>query len=322
MLRIAIPNKGSLSEGAVALLKGAGYKCKRSGRELMVYDKEHDIEFVYLRPRDIAVYVANGVLDLGISGRDLVFDSQLDVAELLPLEFGGSSFYYAIPKELDITPDDFGGMKIATSYPNIVLDDMKKRNIEAKVIKLDGAVEISIQLGVANVIADVVESGKTLKEAGLKTIGTPIMKSESVLIAQGEKITDKKEVKVLIDRIKGILVAQTYAMIEYDVPKAVKELADKCDVIFIIGSKKSSNSQRLREVGEKYGCDSYLVNTVDDLKENMYEDCFAVGVSAGASAPEVLVDDVVEKLGNEGWNRVETVSYCEENLEFPLPDIS
>jgi len=103
---------------------------------------------------------------------------------------------------------------------------------------------------------------------------------------------------------------------------AVKELADKCDVIFIIGSKKSSNSQRLREVGEKYGCDSYLVNTVDDLKENMYEDCFAVGVSAGASAPEVLVDDVVEKLGNEGWNRVETVSYCEENLEFPLPDIS
>jgi len=225
MLRIAIPNKGSLSEGAVALLKGAGYKCKRSGRELMVYDKEHDIEFVYLRPRDIAVYVANGVLDLGISGRDLVFDSQLDVAELLPLEFGGSSFYYAIPKELDITPDDFGGMKIATSYPNIVLDDMKKRNIEAKVIKLDGAVEISIQLGVANVIADVVESGKTLKEAGLKTIGTPIMKSESVLIAQGEKITDKKEVKVLIDRIKGILVAQTYAMIEYDVPKAQLEAA-------------------------------------------------------------------------------------------------
>jgi ATP phosphoribosyltransferase len=228
MLRIAIPNKGSLSDGAVALLKGAGYKCKRSGRELMVCDVENDIEFVYLRPRDIAVYVGNGVLDLGISGRDLVCDSQIDVPELLSLDFGGSSFYYAIPKELDLTPEDFGGMKIATSYPNIVKADLEKRGVEAEVVCLDGAVEISIKLGVADVIADVVESGRTLIEAGLKTIGTPVMKSEAVLIAQNEKIIENKNVKVLIDRIKGILVAQSYAMIEYDIPKV--SLDDACKV--------------------------------------------------------------------------------------------
>ena len=228
MLRIAIPNKGSLSDGAVSLLKGAGYKCKRSGRELMVYDAENDIEFVYLRPRDIAVYVGNGVLDLGISGRDLVFDSRIDVLELLPLNFGGSSFYYAIPKELDLTPEEFGGMKIATSYPNIVKEDLEKRGVDAEIVRLDGAVEISIKLGVADVIADVVESGMTLKEAGLKTIGTPVMKSEGVLIAQNEKLTEDKNVKILIDRIKGILVAQSYAMIEYDIPKS--SLEDACKV--------------------------------------------------------------------------------------------
>lgn len=220
MLQIAIPNKGSLSEGTVELLREAGYRCKRSGRELMVTDKKHEIEFIFLRPRDIAVYVNNGVLDLGITGRDLVLDSQVDVVETLPLNFGNSAFYYALPKESDKLPDDFAGLTIATSYPNIVKGDLKARNVDAKIVRLDGAVEISIRLGVADVIADVVESGRTLKEAGLKVVGEPILQSEAVIIARDQATLEKNEVKQLLRRVRGILVARSYAMIEYDIPRS------------------------------------------------------------------------------------------------------
>ena len=181
MLQIALPNKGALSEGAVQLLKEAGYKCSRYGRELIVHDSEHEIDFIFLRPRDIAVYVGNGVVDLGITGRDLTADSCVDVIELLGLEFGKSRFCYAVPKNSGLTIDQFEGKRIATSYPEIVKADMKKRNINASVVRLDGAVEISVQLGVSDCIADVVESGRTLLEAGLEITGEPILYSEALL---------------------------------------------------------------------------------------------------------------------------------------------
>lgn len=225
MLQIAIPNKGALSEGAAALMLEAGYRCKRSGRELTVSDTVNEIEFVFLRPRDIAVYVGNGVLDMGITGRDLAVDSLAEVTELMALHFGGSSFFYALPKESGKQPDDFAGMRIATSYPNIVKADLEKRNVEARVIRLDGAVEVSVQLGVADAIADVVESGQTLREAGLKVVGNPILKSEAVLIGRDLKITERAEVKVLMRRLRGILVARNYAMIEYDIPRDSLEAA-------------------------------------------------------------------------------------------------
>ena len=228
MLKVAVPNKGALSEGSVELLRSAGYKCKRSGRELIVTDDENQIEFYYLRPRDIAVYVGNGTLDLGITGMDLAFDSKSVVTELLALGFGSSKFFYALPKELDLLPDDFDAKRIATSYPNIVLSDLAKRGVEAQVVPLDGAVEISIQLGVADVIADVVESGKTLKEAGLKVVGEPIMKSEAVLIARSEEVTSDRRVETMTSRLKGVLVAQEYVMIEYDIEKNSLEKA--CDL--------------------------------------------------------------------------------------------
>ncbi|QSH40166.1 ATP phosphoribosyltransferase [Lentisphaerota bacterium ZTH] len=218
MLQVAIPNKGSLSEGAVNLLKEAGYKCSRSSRELIVSDPVNNIDFVFLRPRDIAVYVGNGVLDMGITGRDLAIDSRADISEILPLNFGKSRFRYAVPKDSGLEPDGFSGLKIATSYPEIVRRDLEKRGVDARIIRLDGAVEISIRLGVANVIADVVESGRTLKEAGLAMVGDALMESEAVLIARDDKVARKPEVKRMLGRLRGILVARTYAMVEYDIP--------------------------------------------------------------------------------------------------------
>ena len=228
MLKIAIPNKGSLSEVSVQLIKDAGYKCKRDGRELTLTDVDNGIEFFFLRPRDIAVYVSKGIMDIGITGRDLVADSLADIRELLALGIGKSRFFYAVPADSDKLPDDFNGMKIATSYPNIVKADMADRGLSVEVIKLDGAVEISIKLGVADAIADVVESGKTLIAAGLKTVGEPIMLSEAAVFGRDEAIAERTEVRLFIDRLRGIIVAREYAMIEYDIPEA--SLAEACEV--------------------------------------------------------------------------------------------
>ena len=220
MLQIAIPNKGALSDDAVLLLKEAGYKCARYGRELVVTDRKNEIDFVFLRPRDIALYVGNGVIDAGITGRDLTMDSQANVVELLPLAFGRSSFRYAVPNTSNLTPDKFNGLRIATSYPNVVAADLAKRGITAKLVKLDGAVEISVRLGVADAIADVVESGRTLIEAGLKVVGEPLLESEALLIARDAEVAKAPGIAHMIARLRGILVAREYAMVEYDVEES------------------------------------------------------------------------------------------------------
>lgn len=227
MLKIAIPNKGALSELAVKLIKDAGYKCSRSGRELVVRDTQHEIDFFFLRPRDIAVYVSNGIVDLGITGRDLAIDSEATYAELLALNFGFSRFFYAIPKESALTPDTFHGARIATSYPTIVKQDLAARNVQASIVELDGAVEISIELGVADAIADVVESGRTLVEAGLKTIGDPILESEAILISREQDKTEDTIVKTFIQRLHGTIIARQYLMVEYDVDQEHLEAAMK-----------------------------------------------------------------------------------------------
>ncbi|MGA1204718.1 MAG: ATP phosphoribosyltransferase [Opitutales bacterium] len=224
MLKLAIPNKGALSEGAVKILTDAGYRCKRYGRELVVRDAEHGVEFIFLRPRDIAVYVGSGLIHAGITGRDLALDSMSNVKERMGLNFGKSRFCYAAPKGQGLTPDTLGGKRIATSYPNIVREDMRRRGVEVEVVRLDGAVEISIQLGVADAIADVVESGRTLVEAGLEIIGESIMQSEAVLIERSGDEAPGEGFDLLVKRLEGILVAREYVLLEYVVPKsALKE---------------------------------------------------------------------------------------------------
>ncbi len=228
MLKIAIPNKGSLSDDSIALFSEAGYRVKRYGRELKLCDDENQIEFIFLRPRDIAVYVGNGTLDLGVTGRDLMTDSEAEVEEICALGFGKSDFYYAVPKDSDLVPDHFEGKRIATSYPNLVAIDLHKRKVKARIIKLDGAIEISISLGVADAIADVVQTGRTLVEAGLKTVGEKVMQSEAVIIGRDLATAERPSVKSVIERVKGIVVARNYVMIEYDVSE--ENLKAACDI--------------------------------------------------------------------------------------------
>ncbi|WP_308607647.1 ATP phosphoribosyltransferase [uncultured Corynebacterium sp.] len=216
MIKIAVPNKGSLSEAALEILKEAGYKGRGHNKSLNVVDEDNGVEFFFLRPKDIAIYVAQGVLDLGITGRDLALDSRAKFNEVLDLGFGASTFRYAAPAGEQWDVPKLQGKRIATSYPNVVRNHLSANGIEADVIRLDGAVEISIHLGVADVIADVVSTGATLRQQGLKPFGEPIVSSEAVVIKrEGEEVT--AEENVVLSRIRGILNARHYVMLDYNV---------------------------------------------------------------------------------------------------------
>lgn len=218
MIKIAVPNKGSLSETAVKILTEAGYKSRGMTKALNIVDEANGVEFFFLRPKDIAIYVAKGLLDLGITGRDLAADSRVKVQELLPLGFGSSTFRYAAPKGENWSVEDLDGKRIATSYPNVVRDYLAERNMKAEVIRLDGAVEISIKLGVADVIADVVSTGNTLRQQGLEPFGEPIIDSEAVVIKRVDCDVTEEE-QVVLKRIQGILNAHNYLMIDYNIHK-------------------------------------------------------------------------------------------------------
>jgi ATP phosphoribosyltransferase len=227
MLRIAVPNKGALSAASSQLLGDAGYHVKRDGAELVVADVENDIEFFFLRPRDIAVYVGSGRLDIGITGRDLLLDSGVPARELVALGFGHSTFRYAAPEGTVTDVAELGGRRIATSFPGLVRADFAARGLTAQVVTLDGAVETAVRLGVADAVADVVETGRTLRAAGLELVGEPVMRSEAILITkQGAELASAQE--RLLRRVQGVLVARRYVIMDYDAPNDVLDKA--CEI--------------------------------------------------------------------------------------------
>jgi ATP phosphoribosyltransferase len=215
-LRVAIPNKGSLSQSASEILREAGYRQRSDSKELTLNDPDNDVEFFYLRPRDIALYVGEGTLDIGITGRDLLLDSGAKAEEVLSLGFGRSRFRFAARPGTVGEIGDLRGKRIATSYDGVVRRYLEGRGVEATVTRLDGAVETSIQLGVADVIADVVETGSTLRQAGLEIVLDTILESEAVLITRtGAQLPAGFE--VFQRRLQGVLVARSYVMMDYDI---------------------------------------------------------------------------------------------------------
>lgn len=215
LLRVAVPNKGSLSQSASDILRESGYRQRTDSKELTLIDAENGVEFFYLRPRDIALYVGEGTLDVGITGRDLLRDSGAKAEESLNLGFGRSTFRFAGPVGRFTDLGQLAGTRIATSYVGIVRAFLEERGIEATVTRLDGAVESSIQLGVADVIADVVETGSTLRQAGLETFGEPILESEAVLITRNGNVP--ADFEIFKRRVDGVLVARSFVMMDYDI---------------------------------------------------------------------------------------------------------
>ncbi len=216
LLRIAVPNKGALSQAATDMLREAGYKQRTDAKRLTLTDGDNGVEFFYLRPRDIAVYVGEGTLDVGITGRDLLLDSGAKASEVLTLGFGRSRFHFAAPPGTASGVGDLAGKRIATSYAGVVARHLEQHGVDATVTRLDGAVESSVQLGVADVIADVVETGSTLRNAGLEVFGEPILESEAVLITRAG-VDAPAGLDVFVRRLEGVLVARSYVMMDYDI---------------------------------------------------------------------------------------------------------
>ena len=224
MLRVAVPNKGSLADSSIQILKEAGYRQRTDSRDLVLIDNNNGVEFYYLRPRDIAVYVGSGELEAGITGRDLLIDSGAQASEILSLDFGQSTFRFAAPIDKDWDVNDIAGKRIATAYPGLVEHKLNSLGISAQIVRLDGAVESSVRLGVADVIADVVSTGNTLRQAGLKIFGEPILTSEAVVITRDET-TVAPELEILIRRLQGVVTARRYVLLDYDIPKTLVERA-------------------------------------------------------------------------------------------------
>jgi ATP phosphoribosyltransferase len=224
LLKVAVPNKGSLAEAASAMLREAGYRQRSDAKELVLVDDANGVEFYYLRPRDIAVYVGEGTLDLGITGRDMLLDSGAEADELMALGFGGTRFRFAAPDGGSLSVADLAGRRIATSYPGLVTAHLEAHGIRARLIHLDGAVESSVRLGVADVVADVVETGTTLKRAGLELFGDAILESEGILIKR-RGAPDPDGLGQLARRLSGVIAARDYLMVDYNVPSDLLDAA-------------------------------------------------------------------------------------------------
>jgi ATP phosphoribosyltransferase len=235
MLRIAVPNKGTLSAPAAQMLRDAGYRQRTDPKDLVCRDPDNNVEFFYLRPRDIATYVGSGDLDLGVTGRDLLVDSGVPARELLDLDFGGATFHWAARPGAVDTVADIKGRRIATAFAGVVRRYLDEHGISAEVVQLDGAVENAVRLGVADLIADVVETGTTLRQAGLVTVGEPLMRSSAILIGRTpleddpasttESVGKAAGAAQLLRRLQGVLVARRYVMLVYDVRADLLEQA-------------------------------------------------------------------------------------------------
>ncbi|MFM1785700.1 MAG: hypothetical protein RLZZ108_724 [Actinomycetota bacterium] len=224
MLRVALPNKGILSDTAVLMLKEAGYATRRDPKDLHVIDTVNDVEFFYLRPRDIATYVGSGSLDAGITGLDLLLDSRSKATRVADLKFGNSTFRFAAPKGEFSSLNDLAGKRVATAYPNLVHDYLAKNNVSVDLVQLDGAVETAVRLGVADAVADVVSTGGTLRQAGLEIFGPVMLESTAQLIAAPDRVSASE---TLLRRLQGVVVAREYVIFDYDCPATLVEEASK-----------------------------------------------------------------------------------------------
>jgi ATP phosphoribosyltransferase len=223
-MKIAVPNKGSLADASIQVLKEAGYRQRSDSRDLVLTDAENGVEFYYLRPRDIALYVGSGELQAGITGRDLLIDSAASAEEVLPLDFGGSTFRFAAPVNSNWQLKDIAGKRVASAYPGLVQNYLGSAGITAEIVRLDGAVESSVRLGVADLIADVVSTGNTLRQAGLEMFGDPILKSEAILIKRkGAAVAP--EFETLQRRLSGVVIARQYVLLDYDIEKSALDKA-------------------------------------------------------------------------------------------------
>lgn len=230
VLKVAVPNKGQLAEPAREMLKEAGYLAASNPRSLVVHDQINGVEFYFLRPKDVAIYVGGGTLDIGITGRDMLIDSGVEANEIMQLGFAPSTFRLAAPVGQFTSTQQLAGTRIATSYPGLLNNWLASQKLSAHVVRLDGAVENAVALGVADAVADVVATGSTLRAAGLEVIGDPILQSEAILIAphRSDQALVNEAQETFERRLHSVLVARSYVLVDYDINN--ENLARACEI--------------------------------------------------------------------------------------------
>lgn len=210
-IKIAIPSKGRINEPSIDILEKAGLGLiNKNNRKLISKTHNKDIEVMFARASDIPDFVNDGIVDMGITGIDLIEETESDVLELLDLRFGQTKLVIAAPDESNINSieDITKDLTIATEFPILTKKYLKKHDLNLKIVKLSGSTEAAPFIGVADLISDLTSTGTTLKMNHLKIIDT-ILESSIVLIANKSNYEKKK---VLIDAvstsIKGVLDAE------------------------------------------------------------------------------------------------------------------
>lgn len=222
-LRFAIPSKGRLREPTLSLLQKAGYSFRAKDRSLYANATNADIVFIFVRPDDIPVLVASGVVDLGITGQDLVLERKTALTEVLGLGFGECRLCVAVAEESPFKKaSDLDGKGIATSFPVLSETFFASQKTKARLIEMNGSVEVMIGLGLAEAIVDIVETGDSLKDNQLRIL-SEIGSYRTSLFSAPDKASDPRIVQVK-RRLEGVLIAQKWSMLEYNIPRA--KLAD------------------------------------------------------------------------------------------------
>ena len=227
-LRIGLPSKGRLSEQAADLLKQAGLSFRRQSRSLFARVSELSVDLIFLRADDIPVLCAEGAIDMGISGSDLVSETGVTVETRLALDMGKCRLAVCTPINSEITtPTQLDGCRIATSFPQITERYLTQHHAAAHLVTLSGSVEIMIGLGVAHAIVDLVETGSTLAANQLRILDN-IGSYETILIQNHERRHAQVADRV-VRRLEGVVIAKSYSLLEYNIPRdklaAAKEIA-------------------------------------------------------------------------------------------------
>jgi ATP phosphoribosyltransferase len=226
MIQIGIPSKGRLHEPIVALLKQAGYRFRVDGRSLRIACNGSDTSLVLLRTDDISTLVSAGIIDAGISTQDIVEESRAEVVEVLKLDMGHCRIVVAVPDNGPFKqPADLDGKTIATSFPRLAENFFAKHGAKPRFVEVGGSCEAMVPLGMAEAIVDITETGNSLRDNGLR-IMSEIGSYQTVLVTRPER-KDDVEIKQLVRRIQGAMIAQTYRLVEYNIPRARLAEAEK-----------------------------------------------------------------------------------------------
>ena len=224
-LRIGLPSKGRLSDIAGDLLKQAGLSFRRQSRGLFARVSGLPVELIFLRTDDIPTLCAEGAIDMGITGSDLLQESGGSAEVRMRLGVGRCRLAICVPDDASLnSAADLDGKSIATSFPAITKRYLAKHQASAHLVALSGSVEVMIQLGVADAIVDLVETGSTLAANRLRIL-EEIDSYETVLI-QNDRCRDTETADRVVRRLEGVVIARDYSLLEYNVPRSKLEAAE------------------------------------------------------------------------------------------------